>query len=47
MPQDASAILRKYVDLAARVEVIAGWAQEAGKIRRALVELDDWLLHGE
>jgi hypothetical protein len=48
MPQDPSAILRRYLDLDDRVGGVSGalWAQEAEKIRRSLAVLDDWLLHG-
>jgi hypothetical protein len=49
MPRNPPAGLRRYLDLDDKVQAIAGSlrAREAEKIRRALAELDDWLLHGE
>jgi hypothetical protein len=49
MPQGPSGLLRRYLDLDDGAHAVAGSlrAQEAEKIRRALAELDGWLLHGE
>jgi hypothetical protein len=48
-PAGASDLVRRYFDLDERTHEVASSlrAQEAEKIRRALAELDDWLLHGE
>jgi hypothetical protein len=48
LPGEPSAGLRTYLDLDERVDAVAGPLRhrEVEKIRRALAELDDWLLHG-
>jgi hypothetical protein len=48
-PEEPSASLRMYLDLDDSVRAVCRslTTQEAEKIRRALAELDDWLLHGE
>jgi len=47
--KEASADLRKYLDLDAGVRAVCGSlrTQETAKIRRALEELDDWLQQGK
>jgi hypothetical protein len=41
--------LEEYLELDERVQAVSGSLrdQEAGKIRRTLAALDDWLLHAE
>jgi hypothetical protein len=49
MPGRPSVELAGYLELDERVQAVCGSlrVQEAGKIRRALAALDEWLLHAE
>jgi hypothetical protein len=49
MPGEPSVALHRYLGLGARAQAISDSlrSQEVRKVRRALTELDDWLLHSE